>query len=145
MLSTSSNAPVSDNSTTKHFRGGALPHSIVAAARPFSRGARRFSGGRRPNGGMGAIHTRTSFAQIRASEPTPFTHCYWSDEPSAEEAEEQQENDHRERHAEEPEEDRHDGISFVDGRIGKPPAQVQVPWEVGPDGKMQTGAVVAIL
>ena len=52
MLSSSSNAPVSDNSTTKHLRCGPLPNSIVAAARPFSRCARRFSGGRRPNVGI---------------------------------------------------------------------------------------------
>jgi len=58
MLSTSSNAPVLESSTTTHFNGGALLNTIEPCSRLFSRGAPRFSGGRRPKVAMFACDQR---------------------------------------------------------------------------------------
>jgi hypothetical protein len=41
------------------------------------------------------------------------THCHWSGAPSAQEAEEQEQNDHGEGHAEEPQDDRHERFPLL--------------------------------
>jgi hypothetical protein len=119
MLSTSSNAPVADNSTTKH-----ATEFDCAAARPFSRCGHRFSGGRRPNIGIRCCRLQNGPKpdlrggelprhdvrppDLEKSEPMTSTHCHWSGGPSAQEAEQQEENDQGEGHAQEPQNESHE-------------------------------------
>ena len=77
------------------------------------------------------MHTFALPALLTLGRPDPdnvrfASHCL-NGEPSAQEAEEQKKDDHRERHAEEPQDDRHDTVSTVDGRIKNLLLKLQVP------------------